>query len=623
MNPYTRCKIFSVLPIIILVLLYKPTFAQINSNIAGQNDKGQRSESKVNNEIWGFENQDFGAWQALVDLQYDISTTGTITDNHSFTGNFSANIESGNDASVGALINDSAELAVFDTLSAHIFIDSANLEEIEMVQIFFLHGPSWDFISTDYVNSNLAADTWNELILVAPEGIGNTQRIGLQFIGKNKTESSMIFIDDISIKAYVPEIVEPEGTWGFENQVFGEWTPLVDLQFDINTVGEISNEQASSGLYSAKITVQNDANVGALVNNTTSIGVFDTLKANVFIPSSELNKIETVQIFFLHGPSWDFISTDYARSNLTADTWSELILVAPEGIANTQRIGIQFIGKEASETSYLYIDAISIEEYIPEVYEPEGTWGFENQVFGEWTPLVDLQFDVNTIGEIESNQVYSGNCSAKIQVADNAKVGALVNNTFEVLEADSLQAKIFIPSSEYDNIETVQIFLLHGNNWNFVSTDYSIEALAADVWNDLLLVIPENIGNTQRIGIQFIGKEISETSFVYLDAISVSNKKTDTSTNLSDGPQLFELNQNYPNPFNPTTNISFSIRNRGHVKLEVFNMLGQNVATLIDAPRMEGKHNVTFDARNLSSGVYLYRLTTDSFVRTMKMNLIK
>lgn len=626
MNQKYPFKAYTVL-FIIIFLISNTSWAQETTELPALKSIVKISDNSLLNESvnedWGFENQELGNWQALIDLQFDVSTVGEVSDERAYTGNYSVKIQSGDDAKVGALINDNAELAVFDTLSAFVFIDSINLEEIEMVQIFFLHGPSWDFISQDYESSNLTADSWNELLVIAPEGIGNTQRIGLQFVGKNSSETSVMFIDDISIKEYVPEIVEPEGTWGFENQVFGEWTPLVDLQFDVNTVGEITNEQANTGSYSAKITVQDDANVGALVNNTASIGVFDTLKANVFIPSAELAKIETVQIFFLHGPSWDFTSTDYASTNLAADSWNELLLVAPEGIGNTQRIGIQFIGKETSETSFIFIDAISIAEYVPEVFEPEGTWGFENQNFGEWTPLVDLQFDLNTIGEIVTEQVYSGNYSAKIQVADDASVGALVNNTYEVSEGDSLQAKVFIPSSEIADIEMVQIFVLHGSNWDFVSTDYAIEALSADTWNDLLLVIPDNIGNTQRIGIQFVGKEVSGTSFMYIDAISVSNGTMNTSIFEGEHPGQFELSQNYPNPFNPSTNISFTLPNNGHVKLEVFNLLGQKVATIIDAPRSAGNHAIKFDASKLSSGIYLYRLSTENFVETRKMNLIK
>lgn len=89
-------------------------------------------------------------------------------------------------------------------------------------------------------------------------------------------------------------------------------------------------------------------------------------------------------------------------------------------------------------------------------------------------------------------------------------------------------------------------------------------------------------------------------------------------------PNAFSLDQNYPNPFNPTTNISFNLPNASNVTLAVYNLLGQRVATLINGKTMtNGVHSVAFDARALSSGVYIYRLEAGSFVSNKRMTLIK
>ncbi len=88
-------------------------------------------------------------------------------------------------------------------------------------------------------------------------------------------------------------------------------------------------------------------------------------------------------------------------------------------------------------------------------------------------------------------------------------------------------------------------------------------------------------------------------------------------------PGDFVLDQNYPNPFNPSTTISFSLPAASDVNLKVYNILGQELATLVDGPMDAGQHNVVFDAGGLATGMYLYRLSTGAKVETRKMMLVK
>ena len=85
----------------------------------------------------------------------------------------------------------------------------------------------------------------------------------------------------------------------------------------------------------------------------------------------------------------------------------------------------------------------------------------------------------------------------------------------------------------------------------------------------------------------------------------------------------FELLQNYPNPFNPSTSISYILPMDAFVKLEIFNSLGQKVEELVSDQQLAGKYIINFDASNMSSGTYFYKLTTPSFSETKKMTLIK
>ena len=88
-------------------------------------------------------------------------------------------------------------------------------------------------------------------------------------------------------------------------------------------------------------------------------------------------------------------------------------------------------------------------------------------------------------------------------------------------------------------------------------------------------------------------------------------------------PSRFELSQNYPNPFNPMTTIHFNLPAKHHVKLEVYDVIGRKVSTLVNEFREAGEHSVTFDASDLSTGIYFYRIRAGKFTEMKKMIFMK
>ncbi|MEP1304437.1 MAG: T9SS type A sorting domain-containing protein [Balneola sp.] len=148
-------------------------------------------------------------------------------------------------------------------------------------------------------------------------------------------------------------------------------------------------------------------------------------------------------------------------------------------------------------------------------------------------------------------------------------------------------------------------------------------AIESGVWVSIDVPISDwtNAPQTRDDIAQFL--ITSNLDVVFVDNIYLYKGMAVSNEDPSEVPKGFVLDQNYPNPFNPSTNISFNIPVSGEVTLEVYNIQGQKVATLVDGFKGAGSHLVNFDASNLASGVYTYRLISKNSVQVKKMLLIK
>lgn len=110
--------------------------------------------------------------------------------------------------------------------------------------------------------------------------------------------------------------------------------------------------------------------------------------------------------------------------------------------------------------------------------------------------------------------------------------------------------------------------------------------------------------------------------------IKIPNSTEETEDFSDPLPVKFELHQNYPNPFNPSTTIAYALPLATHVTVDVFNILGQKMVSLVDEVQEAGSHKVVWNATDntggqVSSGVYIYRIVADRFVQTRTMALVK
>ena len=175
---------------------------------------------------------------------------------------------------------------------------------------------------------------------------------------------------------------------------------------------------------------------------------------------------------------------------------------------------------------------------------------------------------------------------------------------------DSIQVWI----SVVDSLPTSMIFKLASIMWDtgsifgqFTQYTYDLSAYA---------------GTNGWIGFRYVQDCSVDGFFVFVDDVEVLNpigiKPIEGNV-----PKVFALRQNYPNPFNPVTNIEFDLPKSEFVRLIVFNTLGQEVKTLVNEKKNAGSYKVDFDASNLPSGAYFYRISAGSMTETKRLVLLR
>ena len=132
-----------------------------------------------------------------------------------------------------------------------------------------------------------------------------------------------------------------------------------------------------------------------------------------------------------------------------------------------------------------------------------------------------------------------------------------------------------------------------------------------------------NFNNINKIIIKLVSTGSGGLTDYNFDNFTFSKTVTDISNNLTNIPISYSLNQNYPNPFNPNTIIKYSIAKPGIVTLKVYDLLGREVSTLVNEFKSADTYTVNFNASKLSSGVYIYVLSSNGLVLSHKMILLK
>ncbi|MGM0739355.1 MAG: T9SS type A sorting domain-containing protein, partial [Bacteroidota bacterium] len=226
---------------------------------------------------------------------------------------------------------------------------------------------------------------------------------------------------------------------------------------------------------------------------------------------------------------------------------------------------------------------------------------------------VDLQMfsksglDQGAVVQPDQTAVYAGHFSTD-SPAMNINLSGPVDKTFSSMRFGDISEMETVPAGNYQvSLEVLDVMGKVASNEELT---FELD-LTGSAGEPVAIVVngflnPEANRNGPSLAVKTVSGNGSEPTGV-----------------ASDRPVRVSLHGNYPNPFNPSTSIPFDLKDTGAVRIDIYNIAGQKVMTLIDEVLRSGSHVIPFDASGLASGVYIYRMVTDSYVESRKMVLVK
>jgi hypothetical protein len=261
-----------------------------------------------------------------------------------------------------------------------------------------------------------------------------------------------------------------------------------------------------------------------------------------------------------------------------------------------------------------------------------------NSSFEDWSNGDPVSwFTTDVVGFLEavvqSSDAHDGSSSAFLEVLNLGGTGFI-----PVLISTDLNGNGHPVSEKHGSLKGWYKFSPLGNDWLVISVGMVADTLVIGAggwsfqnttssWTEFTIPIVYTPGSPNpdqvivSIGIYDSLGQVNPGSVALVDHFSL----TDPSDvqQISGLPQDYSLSQNYPNPFNPITNIEYSIPAASFVELKVYDILGNEIATLVNQEQNAGVYRADFTAANLASGFYITQLKAGSHVRTIKMTLLK
>ena len=297
----------------------------------------------------------------------------------------------------------------------------------------------------------------------------------------------------------------------------------------------------------------------------------------------------------------------------------------------------------SSGMNCLYIDQQNVIYVGMNYYDSQGGIFRSEDGGNTWTNIFELPANIYEIVKLNNGRILAASYG-QIYFSDdngvnwNSTSSGLVQATISDIALNQ-ENEIFITTLGYGIYKSIDNGLTWitkmGAGWDFsclkISSDGKIYAATQGNWlyesddnGDNWFLVNGGLNDSKYI----LSLEITKSGFLfagmdYYGIYKSANKVVTTLNEENTVPSKFELMQNYPNPFNPSTSIEYSVPSNEYVLLKVYDLLGNEVNTLVNERQSAGNYEVNFDASNLASGIYFYRIQSGSFIQTKKLMLLK
>ncbi len=542
------------------------------------------------------------------------------------------------------------------------------------IAIFAQDNIHFAFHSTNYPGSTLPRKKWFPLSIDLAQTTvkdstfnlvtGNIFQAGIQIDNAASTSTAWaesLYIDNVALigAAPVPIASFESGLEGFTDQAFGP---------ALKTVKQVPDPTSkSSGVMQTSWIFPNDTlskgAVGITPTGGLASGGAQFITYWVFLPDTTMPDSMTVGVFAQDNLHFSYQENPTLARDIPKKTWYPLTLdLAQAAVKDSTfdlvggkvfKTGIQlqtynYKGPFPRWADSMYTDNVAFltyavapppKKYVLADFNTIGdVGGFGKESFGPAATAVANGVDTTNAANRVLVVTYSFSDTGATKVdkgvisRDNISIWSASADT----TATDIAIDVYIPPSMPDSFHLAVAYQGTATGNAFTQDDYFVAGpgtVQTGQWNTVKYSVAGHIANhsitntrgTGKVYIQIFYPSVKNWSGkLFYDNLTLLGitSLTSVAQNITT-PYEYRLYNNYPNPFNPTTNIRYELKVSGKVTLKVYDILGQEVETLVDEQQEAGGHTAVFDGKRLASGAYFYTLHTGSFLKTQKMMLIK